>query len=401
MSQPEPVDLSNCEREPIHIPGAIQPHGVLVACAEDGRRVTYASANVDEAFGESAGRVLGAPLSSLLDAESAVRLDVAVRDGLGRDVNPVPLVTRTGRTYEGIVHRSTTDGVLVLELEAPGGSVTGFHPTTRAAVRRLQSATDRQRLCDITAEEVRRLTGFDRVMVYRFDQDWNGEVVAESRRLDLEPFLGLHYPAADIPAQARRLYTLNWLRIIPDIGYRPCPIVAADADGAPLDLSFATLRSVSPIHVEYLQNMGVSASMSVSLVRDDTLIGLVACHHYSGPHHVPFAVRETCEFLGQALSWHLTSIEGREGAELAADLQRAESAIVAAISTARSLPEGICTPPLLQLTGASGAALLYEGRTHTVGTVPNDASVTRIVEALRPPAGQWLSWTDHVSSLVP
>ena len=150
---------------------------------------------------------------------------------------------------------------------------------------RLQAATDIDGLCAIAAEEIRALTGFDRVMVYRFDADWNGEVVAEVKRTDLEPFLGLHYPAADIPAQARRLYTLNWLRLIPDVHYRPSRLVPEfDPSGASLDLSFSVLRSVSPIHIEYLTNMHVTASMSVSLVRDNTLMpnAMVGCPSLCG-----------------------------------------------------------------------------------------------------------------------
>ena len=158
----------------------------------------------------------------------------------------------------------------------------------RSSVRRLQDAATRQELLQTAAMEVRNLTGFDRVMVYRFDPDWHGHVVAEAKRDDLETFLGLHYPASDIPAQARRLYTLNWLRIIPDVSYRPSRLMSGQSrsDSEPLDLSFAVLRSVSPIHIEYLQNMGVTASMSVSLVHNGSLLGLIACHHYSGPHYV-------------------------------------------------------------------------------------------------------------------
>ena len=148
------------------------------------------------------------------------------------------------------------------------------------------------------------MTGFDRVMVYRFDRDWNGEVIAEERRPDLNPFLGLHYPAADIPAQARRLYTVNWTRLIADVDYAPVPLepVLDPGTGAPLDLSFSTLRSVSPIHLEYLQNMGVTASMSISLVIDGELWGLIACHHYSGPHRPSQDARAAAEFLGQVAS---------------------------------------------------------------------------------------------------
>ena len=151
---------------------------------------------------------------------------------------------------------------------------------------------------------MRRLTGFDRVMIYRFDEDWNGQVVAEDRADGLNSFLGLRYPASDIPAQARALYRSQWLRLIVDVGYRPVPLVPPlnPLTGRPLDLSHASLRSVSPVHVEYLHNMGVSASMSISLLDRGELWGLIACHHYAGPHQPPYEIRVAAEFLGQTLS---------------------------------------------------------------------------------------------------
>ena len=165
------------------------------------------------------------------------------------------------------------------------------YQAVRGTVADLNRASSLQELYDITARAVRALTGFDRVMVYRYDADYNGEVVAEAKRADLNSFLGLHYPASDIPAQARALYEKNWIRLISDVDYAPAPIEPADhpATGAPLDLTYSTLRSVSPIHLEYLRNMGVRASMSISLLRDDKLWGLIACHHYAGPHAPPFA----------------------------------------------------------------------------------------------------------------
>src|SRR5262249_753743 len=152
----------------------------------------------------------------------------------------------------------------------------------RFMVSRIQDELRLDDYCRAASREVRALTGFDRVMVYRFDEEYNGEVIAEEKADGLEPFLGLHYPASDIPAHARRLYELNWVRHIPDVGYSPSRLVPAHG---PTDLSFAVLRSVSPIHIEYLQNMGVAASLSISVLKGGRLWGLVACHHYS-PLHV-------------------------------------------------------------------------------------------------------------------
>ena len=402
MSTP-PVDLSNCDREPIHVPGAIQPHGVLLACRGPAFTIVQVSDNSGAVIGKTPEALLGQPIGELLRADSWQRLAAAGEAGLPREVNPLRLDLADGRSFDGIVHMSATAGVAIVELEPRREDLSGFHPRMRQSVRRLQDAATLTELFDIAAREIRSLTGFDRVMVYRFDRDWNGEVVAEARLDRLEPFLGLHYPAADIPAQARRLYTLNWLRIITDIAYRPSRLVPElePESGQPLDLSFSVLRSVSPIHVEYLRNMGVTASMSVSLIRDGVLTGLIACHHYSGPHPISFVVRDTAEFLGQTLSWHVASFEARAESEQALRAQRAESAIVSAVSSTRSIPAGLCTPALLELTEAQGAAVVYEGTVHVVGKTPPPMEVRRIVDVLPRSDAGWLSTTDRLTETLP
>jgi two-component system, chemotaxis family, sensor kinase Cph1 len=402
MATPQ-VDLSNCDREPIHVPGAIQPHGVLLACRGPAFTIVQVSDNSETVVGAPPAALLGRSIAELLHAESWQRLAAAGDAGLPRDVNPLCLDLRDGRSFDGIVHTSATAGVAIVELEPRREDLSGFHPRMRQSVRRLQDAGTLAELFDIAAREIRSLTGFDRVMVYRFDREWNGEVVAEARLDRLEPFLGLHYPAADIPAQARRLYTLNWLRIITDVSYRPSRLVPEiePESGAPLDLSFSVLRSVSPIHIEYLRNMGVTASMSVSLIRDGELAGLIACHHYSGPHSVSFVVRDTAEFLGQTLSWHVAAFEARAASERTLQAQRAESAIVAAVSTTRSIPAGLCTPALLELIDAQGAAVVYEGTVHVVGRTPPPMEVRRIVDLLPRAEAGWLSMTDRLAEQLP
>jgi two-component system, chemotaxis family, sensor kinase Cph1 len=397
------VDLTNCDREPIHVPGAVQPHGVLLACRGEPFTIVQASDNTARLIGVTPANLVGRPIEAILTPDSWQRLRTAAEAGLPREVNPLRLDLAGGGAFDGIVHYGPTAGVAIVELEPRHEALPGFHPGIRQSVRRLQDATSLAELLDIAAREVRSLTGFDRVMVYRFDRDWNGEVAAEARLDSLEPFLGLHYPAADIPAQARRLYTLNWLRIIADVAYTPARLVPEldPGTGAPLDLSFSVLRSVSPIHLEYLRNMGVTASMSVSLIRDGQLTGLIACHHYSGPHHVPFAVRDTAEFVGQALSWHVASFEARAASDRALQAQRAESRIMAAISTARSIPAGLCTVALLELADAQGAAVLYERTVHVVGRTPPAADIRRIVDALATGTTEWLHVTERLSERLP
>ena len=294
------VDITNCDREPIHIPGLIQPHGVLLSLSEPDLVVAQASDNTPAVFGRSVAHVLGQPLSAVLEAESFERVRrAAAREPLA-EVNPLPLAAG-GRACDGVLHRHA--GALILEIEprveAPDAHERTHHPLRRA-VAQLQSATTLRALHEAAVKAVQGLTRFERVMIYRFDEDDHGTVEAEAKSDLLDSYLGLHYPASDIPRQARELYLRNGIRIIPDARYTPAALVPAlrPDTGAPLDLSFAVLRSVSPIHLEYLANMGVRGSMSVSLVVRGRLWGLVSCINHSAARPVPFEVRSDCELLG-------------------------------------------------------------------------------------------------------
>ena len=386
----QPVTLDTCAQEPIHIPGAVQPHGVLFACREPDLIVGQVSANLAQHLGVEPAAVLGKSLVDLLRPESAAQLRAAVQLPQLREINPLRVVTSTGRLFDAVLHRPPRGaGLLVVEMEPPIDSVQDaaatFDPRLRGSVVRLQGARDIARLCQVAVAEIRALTGFDRVMIYRFDAQWNGEVVAESRRDDLEPFLGLHYPASDIPAQARHLYAINWLRFICDVDYVPAPLVPVHdpQSAAPLDLSHAVLRSVSPIHIEYLRNMGVTASMSVSLIIEGKLMGLVACHHYSGPMVIAFSVRDTAEYLGQALSWQLAILETADHAARALQVTQIEAEFVRSFVTGDELLECLATPPLLALTASGGAAVVLQEGTRHLGKTPTAPLIAELVDWLR------------------
>jgi light-regulated signal transduction histidine kinase (bacteriophytochrome) len=400
----EPTTLDNCESEPIHIPGAIQPHGVLIATRGESLTITQVSANLEQFFGVSPDTALGSSFTRLLEPESAERMAQIFSAPRLRELNPFRLLSKHGVTLDAVAHRS--GDILIIEAEPTAvqrmESIGGFDPRLRSSVLRLQNAHDIPSLTATAAEEVRVLTGFDRVMVYRFDADWNGEVVAESKREDLESFLGWHYPASDIPAQARRLYTVNWLRFIVDVGYRPVPVVPTcdPVLQAPLDMSHAILRSVSPIHIEYLRNMGVRASMSISLVVDGVLAGLIACHHYSDARLVPLRVRDTAEYLGYALSWQLRVLETANRAEQARATQRHEADLVRTMSVAADLLDGLGTPALLALTAATGAAVVLEEGTRRVGATPKVEQIRAIIDLLNR-KGEDVFVTEHLALDLP
>ncbi|MGY1884081.1 SpoIIE family protein phosphatase [Blastococcus sp. SYSU DS0753] len=389
--------LARCAEEPIAVPGAVQPHGVLLAVAEPGLGVVVASANAAHLFGRP---VAGSSLDELLQPADAARLRAGLAGDLA-ELNPLR-VRVAGTDVDLVAHRA--DGLLVTEWEPVRGAEeagSAWHRRLPSVLQRLSAAGTLDELSDVLARDLRALTGFDRVMVYRFDSAWNGEVIAEDRRADLDPFLGLWYPASDIPAQARALYAANWMRLIPDATYQPVPLEPGTVEGRPLDLSGAMLRSVSPVHLEYLANMGVVASMSISLIDRGRLWGLIACHHYAGPRRPSYTDRIAAEFLGRTASLLLptTVVAGEQSGVV--DVAQRQAELAAAIGRAprrpgKALTEGDVTA--LDLIPAGGAAVRIGGELHLLGTTPPADRVVPLVRALLD-AG--VPATDTVSRVAP
>ena len=296
------VDLTNCDREPIHRLGRIQGFGFLVAVSFDWI-VQYVSANSADWLGSEPEDTIGRPLGNFADGDFLHTIRNHVQHLTGADdverVFGVQL-TEGGAPCDTAVHVSGS--LIIIECEPARTGAEGNDSMVRRIVQRLQAADSVDKLCKSGASLVQALTGFDRVMIYKFLHDDSGEVVAESRRQGVDSFAGLRYPASDIPRQARELYKRNLIRIIADVDGQPHDITPfAAPDGMPIDLSNSVLRSVSPIHLEYLRNMGVGASMSISILLRGRLWGLIACHHYS-PRRVPFNVRTAAELIGQMFS---------------------------------------------------------------------------------------------------
>lgn len=403
-----PADaLEECAREPIRIPGSVQGHGALLAVTEPRLVVRVVSTNTDEVLGIPHERLLGAELAATLGSAFAATVRRAVT-GVLDEVNPVAAeIGRSGAAtaFDIVLHR--TGGLLVLELEPAAGPVDGdgvdlSWRALRRPIRRLHDARTLADLARTTAEEVRALTGFDRVMVYRFDHEWNGEVVAEERRDDMEPYLGLRYPASDIPPQARELYRTSWLRLIAEVDGPTAPLVPTEnpLDGAPLDLGHAALRSVSPVHLEYLRNMGVGASMSISLLDQGKLWGLIACHHDT-PHRPRYAVRAAAELLGQTASLLLATTEDAEEYEAELALGEAlarllQDVAVPADDLAGHLLED--PEPLLTLTGAAGVALRLGTGLRRFGHTPPAARIDDVAAHLWRRATGNVAVTDRLAA---
>lgn len=380
-----PVDLENCEREPIHIPGSVQPHGVLLTVADPSGPVLQVSDNCAMVFGTGPDELLGSTLDQLFgqaDLETLTSVMLAGRVA----TTGTPLRMRSlarDDELDAVVHRSGSRWIVELEPQLTESPLVATLHEVRTLTAELGATRSIEELLEAGVQHVRALTGFDRVMVYRFDRDWNGEVVAEAKRDDLEAFRGLHYPAGDIPPQARALYAVNWLRFIRDVDAVNSPLVPmVDPElGEPLDLSLSVLRSVSPIHCQYLRNMGVRASMSVSLIIDGELAGLIACHQYAGPYVPSPLVRATCEFLAQTLSMMLAERERDERMARSAQIQRALATVTTGTrDTSEQLSAALerHAEALLAMVGAGGMSWVLDGATHAYGDVPDEPVLERL-----------------------
>ncbi|MFL9825527.1 ATP-binding protein [Rhodoplanes sp. SY1] len=401
------ADLASCDREPIHVPGAIQPHGLLFAFAEGDLRTISVSANLHDLLGLGAETVLDRPIEATFEPASVEQLRVALRQSEGPAGVPIAMQLRTGGpfAFDGIVHRH--DGLVLLEFEPRGEPSDGAHAffrRTSGAIRRLQAARTLADACAAAAREVRQITGFDRVKVYRFAADFSGEVIAESRDEAIESFLGLHFPPSDIPAQARALYALNPVRIIPDIAYRPAPMAPNrhPSTGRPIDLSFAVLRSVSPIHLEYMRNMGIRGTMSVSILRGDRLWGLIACHNRL-PRHVGHDARQACEMVAQVLAWQIGVMEEDAVTRHSLKGKAIQRRLLGDIEELRDHRAGLIgnSEALLELMGASGLCLYGRDGVTTIGRTPPTAVIERIVDWAIRAEGAELFQTDRLPLLFP
>jgi len=376
--------LANCEREQIHLAGSIQPYGALLVVAPADFAILQASANAPQFLGLEATPV-GRKLRDL--GGDLWRL-VGSRLTPDPDAIPVAVHCRLGQAEEGfnaLLHHAPS-GEIVIELERAGAPF-DHSADIESALQGVIGATGLQGVCDEGARIFKRVTGYDRAMVYRFDEAGHGEVFSETKRPDLEAFFGNRYPASDIPQIARRLYERNRVRLIADVGYVPVPIeprVAAPG-GRELDMSLCFLRSASPIHIQYLKNMGVGATLVVSLMVGGKLWGLVSCHHYA-PRYLHFEMRAVCELLGEILGTRIAALESFQQGQGELSVRRLEQRMIEGISREGdwrgALFDGARS--LLLPLNAGGAALLFEGQVQTIGDVPGTDAIRDVARWIAP-----------------
>lgn len=387
--QPYQVDLTNCDKEPIHIPGKIQSHGFLVAADVKNHTVSYISENISAVTGKRASAFLGKEIGELgqslhitgngLDLQSVLKLGKTMEHfGV---LNPFHIEI-SGKPYNLIVTLSGSNFLLEFETVESDLDV-DLQKTIGRSVSGILSGKNLGSLLSNAAEEIKRIIRYDRVMIYKFNDDGHGEVVAEVKNDDLEPFLGLHYPASDIPRQARELYKINLTRIIADVNSESSPIATYLEDATPLDLTHSVLRAVSPIHIQYLKNMGVGSSFSISLIAHGELWGLVACHNYS-PRFINYSAREASKLIGQILSSALEYRQDEEDTENVKRLKDAARELAEYIEKDNYIQHALTRNPITikDITEAGGAALIYEDEITILGATPTAEQIAGIVKWL-------------------
>lgn len=385
------VDLTNCDREPIHIPGHIQPHGFLVALDPETLTIQKLSANIAEYFAAEPGALIGLPLQTLEDfivpSKPGSNISELIRlgkiTGNFEQLNPQHVIVG-GHPMFMIIHQHKNQIICEFEAWQTTDENISMQRIMSTALAVIQSATSFDELLHHVSKLVKDITGYDRIMIYKFHKDQHGEVIAEAKEAHLETWLHLHYPASDIPAQARELYKLNLVRIIADVNSQPAGLLSHPDHDSPLDLTHSTLRAVSPIHIEYLKNMEVGASFSISLVSRGELWGLIACHHYR-PRFIDYNSRMACKFIGQLFSAALEFKHSEDNERTNLVFREKQQQLLEQTMKEMDLVEGLINREvnLLSMNSATGVAFCYEGKLYTLGIVPDEAHIEQIVNWLK------------------
>ena len=405
----EEVNLTNCDREAIHLLGHIQPHGILIVILEADLKIVQISENTISFFNIPASSLIDQPLQKLFpQSQIDILVPLLLQENLEL-VNPIKLTAQINNKkhlFECVVHRS--DGLLILEVEPllkDSNSDLDFYHLAKSSALKIRKSNDFLEMSDLLVKEIQKITQYDRVLLYRFEPNQSGVIVAEAISCHkdqlLEPFLGLHYPASDVPAQARKLYYNNWLRLIVDLNCQPVSLIPANnpITNDPLDLSFSVLRSVSPIHIKYLNNMGISASLSISLINAQKLWGLIVCHHYS-PKYINYETRKICEFLGQIMSVEIVNKHEKS-------LQKVKSVQIKLkqniLADNQILSQALLQDRenLLNLVNAQGVVISFGDQISKIGEVPDQESISKLIEWLRTNNSQDIVCTNCLSELYP
>ncbi|WP_276496192.1 ATP-binding protein [Pontibacter litorisediminis] len=399
------VDLSNCEKEPIHLIGRIQPHGFQLILHKTTLEVEQVSENISGFLQADPAELLGKTLRRIITEEEYKQLEMQLaqqRSGIHTE-----LVHLQGKQFFGFLHES--QGHLVLECEPFEEQVAGQQQLeiTAAYTRFLRELDEQDSVlaqAQLTCEFVQQAIGYDQVMLYRFDEDWHGEVIAEKVVPGLHSYLHHHFPATDIPAQARALLLLKPIRQIADVSATAVRITPYfnPVTGQPSNIILSELRNPSEIHLEYLGNMGVQATLSISIIANGKLWGIIACQHKS-PVFISFWMRQLCLNVAQAFANGLLAHQERRDLRQLEELRRQEEQLLRQLEKSPKLDEELQAqlPAIMGLTEASGVALLLGGKCYTYGDAPNEAELRTLVGWVAKEAEGSTFYTRSLSNLHP
>lgn len=404
---PDQLDISGCASEPIRTPGSIQPHGFMLTLSS-ALEVLQASANLDRYTGADADAMIGRPLAAAIGEMAAKLLAPELERGtLGQRPDYLATITTgNGQHFDVLAH--AWDDLIIVEFESVDRAYPAdfrhLYPLISDFLARVNDHASMPALTDLAARHVRSVTGYGRVMIYQFDPDGHGRVVAESIAEGYDSYLGQSFPASDIPAQARALYTLSPIRLIHDANYTPAALVPENnpATGKRNDLSFAALRSVSPVHLQYMRNMGTLASMSVSLIVKGQLWGLISCHNAT-PCPVSVEKRNACEQLGQILAMCIESREDARELQFRLDVRRVMVEMLGRLTKGSDFVDNLSAvfPELLRFARAGGVAIVVDDRIQTFGDTPDDKTIRNLATWLAVHGHTEVYHTSHLADAYP
>lgn len=400
-SYPLQVNLENCAKEPIHLIGKSQSHGLLLVCDSSSLIIQQCGTNASNILGISHDELLRKPLSSFLDEKELGLLKGRVETG----EDPVPQVIKiNGRSLMLIPHLEPGQLLLDIEPIVEEQQKFFFENQLSRIINRFQNKNSINGLCDTAALLTKNIFGYDRVMIYKFDEQWNGEVISEVREEELESWLGLRYPATDIPEQSRKLFLKHRVRVIVDVNYKPVPIEpeVSPLSGQPVDISKSNLRAVSPIHIEYLQNMEVAASLSAAILVKGKLWGLIACHHRS-PKYLDHYKREIAGFLAQMLSTELTLLQSDHSVARTKVSEEKRKQLVNQMNNSENIPAALISGKvkITDLISSSGAVIFFKGKFYFCGSTPAAEQVEDLLERFLKTRPSSLFFTRNLSEDFP
>lgn len=383
LTNKDNITITDCEAEPIHIPGSIQPFGYLLAVNKTDNTIQYCSENCSTLFSKPLNQILGKSFSEFFNKEDADSLAAYSKK---TEEAEKPFVFNLGNQSFHITAYSTKENT-VMEFEPfshEGFELPNLFFQTKRFAYSTENADNLQMLCQNVADETRKITGYDRVMIYRFDEDYNGQVFAESKIDRIEPFLGLYYPHTDIPAQAREIFLLNSTRMIANVQADNVALYAIDenADHKSIDLTQSTLRSSSPMHIQYLNNMGVGATFTIALSKQGKLWGLIACHHYA-PKQIPYYVRLAAHLQGIFLSSQIDVRQEADEFELVKETEKKLDELRKIMTgSEQSLVEEQTLVQLKNLLNADAVVITYKEVYYKNGLLPKDEKLNDLMSWL-------------------